>query len=179
MEHQTPLVGRSVSGSPSASWRLAEWAAKALVAVFLGVHGGAAAVAAVGLLEWLLLDMPWLRLSDWRYADAIDFLQLPLLLGIGGVFLVGYLRRWRHLPAAMAIAYTLFAATRVIQTFGYLNHESRVREMAIECVAYLVILVFLFRADVVQRRLGRTRKTVRERRWRHDDDGSLKERPQW
>jgi hypothetical protein len=119
-----------------------------LVHVFLGVWG------LVGLVEWLVAEPPWTRVSHPLLPRPLLLAQWLLLLGASATFLTGYGRRWRHTPVAMAAIYACMAAVCAVQTIGFLVHDSRWREMAIEYAEYAIILAFLFRARLMRRRFA-------------------------
>jgi hypothetical protein len=65
---------------------------------------------------------------------------------------VGYVRRWRRLPVAMAVAYAILASQCAVHTFVFLQHDTRFREMAVEYAEYALILLYLFRPRHIAQR---------------------------
>ena len=66
------------------------------------------------------------------------------MLLAGGIFLGGYAVRWSGTP--VALAYVCLAALCAVETFGFLVSRTRFLGMAVECAAYVAIVIFLFRA---------------------------------
>jgi hypothetical protein len=133
---------------PSAGWRL-------VAAVLLLVHLGLLAWAVMGLLEWFLPGAPWPRLSNPLFPQPLLLVHWLAILGAGGVYVAGYLARWRHTPLAMVGAYAVLAAICAVETLGFLVHGTRFLDMALEYLTYALILAFLFRAPPMRERFGR------------------------
>lgn len=128
--------------------------------LLVAVHVGLGGWAVVGFAEMLFAEVPWTRLSNPLFGPGMLALQWSLILIAALTFVVGYLRRWRHLPVAMAAIYGAMALTCAWQTFFILEHATRFREMGIEYVEYAVILLFLFRSAYARERFGRRGEMV-------------------
>ena len=123
---------------------------KAFTYVLLAVHGVLALWALVGFIEWFATATPWPRLSNPHFPPAILFLQWTLTLAAACVFIGGYVRRWARTPGAMACVYGAMAALCAVETFVYMESETRYVAMLLEYLAYAGILVFLFRSRLFQ-----------------------------
>lgn len=117
---------------------------RAVLLFLLVVHGLLAAWAIVGFVEWFWAAPPWPRVSNELFPRDVLFVQWASTLAASAVFLLGYALGWRHTPIAMACAYAAMAAVCAVETFGYMESDSRFVAMGAEYVAYAAILVFLF-----------------------------------
>lgn len=122
--------------------------AKAFVVVLLGIHAFLALWALVGCAELFLAVPPWPRVSNPHFPWLVLFLQWSLTLAAAVVFIGGYFLRWRGLPVAMACVYAAMAALCAVETFGYMQSDTRFVAMALEYLAYAGILVFLFQSHL-------------------------------
>jgi hypothetical protein len=110
----------------------------------IAVHGFLIIWALVGFIEWFWPAPPWPRVSNPLFPREILFLQWSLTLVAGTVFIAGYLRAWRNLPVALACVYAAMAALCAVETFRYMESDSRFLAMILEYVVYAAILTFLF-----------------------------------
>jgi len=110
------------------------------VHVFLGLWGIG------GVLEMVLLQVPWERFTNPAFPDWVLAMHWSAILIGGFCFLFGYFAQWRYTPHAMAVAYGFMALVCVIETFGFMTSDTKYVAMAAEYVAYAVILWMLFRA---------------------------------
>lgn len=118
--------------------------------VLLVVHGILALWALIGFAEWFFPNTPWSRVSNDLFPQDVLFMQWALTLLAAVVFIVGYLVGWSHTPTAMACVYSAMAALCAVETFGYMESDTRFVAMALEYLAYAGILLFLFRSDLFQ-----------------------------
>lgn len=114
-----------------------------LALFLLGVHVALLVWALVGMVELVSARVPWPKVSNVAFPPWLLLVHWLAVLGGSGVFVGGYLARWRHTPGALAIAYALMAAVCVIETFGFLTGTRRFVAMALELSAYLGILWLL------------------------------------
>jgi hypothetical protein len=119
---------------------------RAFAFILIAVHIVLGLWALVGFAEWFLPSVPWPRVSNSLFPRGILFAQWLLTLTAAVVFITGYTRRWPRTPIAMACVYAAMAMLCAVQTFGYMESETRFVAMATEYLAYAGILVFLFRA---------------------------------
>jgi hypothetical protein len=117
---------------------------KTFTYLLLTVHGFLGIWATVGFVEWFWATPPWPRISNALFPGDILFMQWTLTLAAACVFIIGYAVRWPHLPVAMACIYASMAALCAVETFGYMENDSRFIAMTAEYLAYAGILVFLF-----------------------------------
>jgi hypothetical protein len=130
--------------------------ARAISGFLLAVHAGLGAWALVGFMELALPEVPWKRVSNPLFSSSMLLLQWSLITVAATVFIIGYLRRWKHTPVAMLGVYGAMALVCAYQTFFILTNASRFRAMAIEYIEYTVILVFLFSSNHMRLRFSRS-----------------------
>ena len=123
-----------------------------VAAVLLAVHAGLALWGLAGVVELLVDEPPWPRLSNPLFELPVLVAQWALVLLAASVFIAGYLARWPRLPAAMAAVYAAMAALCAFETFTILRHPDRFLDMALEYATYVAIIVFLSRAPAMRRR---------------------------
>ncbi len=116
------------------------WTALIAIHVVLGLW------AVVGFVEWFSVPVPWPRITNPLFPRSVLFLQWSLSLAAAVLFLAGYARRWSRTPSAMAIVYAAMALLCAVETFSYMEGALRFVAMAAEYVAYVCILVILFRS---------------------------------
>src|SRR5690606_25125359 len=98
---------------------------KAFAFLLLAVHGALAVWALVGFAEWFSASVPWPRVSNPLFPRDILFMQWALTLAAAAVFLGGYALGWAHTPTAMACVYAAMAALCAVQTFRYMESDTR------------------------------------------------------
>lgn len=125
-----------------------------VAAALLAIHAGLLLWALVGFAELLAAQVPWQPLSNPLFSSAMLLAQWSAVAIAAAVFLLGWYRRWRILPWAMAACYAVMAAICAVQTFTILRHDTRFIDMALEYAAYLVIIAWLFSSPLVRRRLS-------------------------
>lgn len=118
--------------------------ASGLLALIVLVHLGLIVWAAIGLVEWFVPDPPWRRLSNPLFSRGMLMLQWSVVLGTASILVVGTLLRWPWAPYLLAAGYVAMASICAFQTFNILQHEGRFTSMALEYVAYIVVLALLF-----------------------------------
>jgi hypothetical protein len=121
-------------------------AASIFLLFLVAVHLLLAGWAIVGLIEWFNPNVPWRRLSNPMLPAGVLLLHWILMLLAGGIFLGGYAVRWSGTSVALALAYVCLAALCAVETLGFLVSRTRFLDMAVEYAAYMVIVIFLFRA---------------------------------
>lgn len=126
----------------------------AVLIALLVVHFGLAAWAIGGVAEYFIADPPWPRLQNDLFSPALQAVHWAAIALGGFVFLIGYAFRWRRWRLAVAGAYAVMAATCAVETFGFLDHDGRFRDMATEYVVYGAILIYLGVSPAVRRRIG-------------------------
>jgi hypothetical protein len=137
-----------------------ERTAKGLGWLLVLVHVLLAVWAVVGLAEMAFAEVPWPRVSNELFPAPVLLAQWLSILVASFFYIAGYLRRWRYTPHAMAFAYAIMATVCAVETFGYMISDTRFLAMALEYLAYALILLFLFKAQAMRRRFARTAASV-------------------
>ncbi len=128
--------------------------------LLIAVHAGLALWAAAGLVEFLLPGWPGPALQNPLFPTWLQLLHWLAIAGGAAGFFIPRLFAPRLLVPVLAAAYAAMAVVCAVQTFGYLDHAGRFRDMALEYAAYLAILAFLHRfppGGTAIRPLGRVR----------------------
>lgn len=123
---------------------------RTFILVLLGVHALLGLWALLGLAEWASPSVPWPRVSNALFPRDILLMQWTLTLIAAVTFIAGYGLAWVNTPAAMACIYAAMAALCAVETFRYMESETRFIAMGAEYVAYAGILLFLFRSGVFE-----------------------------
>ncbi|MCI0707289.1 MAG: hypothetical protein L0Y80_07395 [Ignavibacteriae bacterium] len=110
-----------------------------LVHVFLGVW------AIAGWIEWFSPTVPWNRLSNPAFDQPMLFVHWSAILAASVAFLWGFSTRSRRLPLAMTVIYIAMAAICAVQTFWYMETDTKYSAMALEYAEYSIILLLLWR----------------------------------
>jgi len=109
------------------------------------LHAALLVWALLGLAELWISMPPWPALANPLFPPWLQLAQWLAVLAASAAFLLGYALRWAALPWAMAVGYGAMAVVCALQTTGYLQHQGRYLDMAIEYAAYVLILIWLFR----------------------------------
>jgi hypothetical protein len=120
--------------------------------LLLAIHAALLVWALLGLIEPWLAQPPWPTLANPLFPGWLQLAQWLTVLVTGLVFPAGYAVRWSMLPWAMVAGYGAMATVCAVQTLCWLRHDGRFLDMAIEYAAYILILVWLFRAPAMRRR---------------------------
>lgn len=123
---------------------------KSVIGVLIALHTFLVVWATVGLIEWFWEATPWPRVSNSLFPKDILLMQWSSTLTAGIVFIVGYVLDWSYMPVALACVYAAMAALCAVETFWYMESETRFVAMVAEYFAYAAILVFLFRTSSFQ-----------------------------
>jgi hypothetical protein len=118
------------------------------------VHVLLAVWAVVGLAEMVFAEVPWPRVSNELFPAPVLLAQWLSILVASFLYIAGYLRRWRYTPHAVAVAYAIMATVCAVETFGYMISDTRFLAMALEYLAYALILLFLFKAPAMRQRFA-------------------------
>jgi hypothetical protein len=127
---------------------------RAAIVLLLVVHAGLFVWAIAGIVEMIFPGAIWAELSNPLFSPAVLAAQWAAILLGATTFLLGYLRRWRRLPEALAVCYAIMAGVCAYETFALLRHDSRFAEMALEYAAYVVIVAYLYLSPAVRRRIA-------------------------
>ena len=109
----------------------------------------------LGFLEYFFNLVLLKPLQNPSFPSGTQFLHWLIITFSGGVFLVGYVTKWRFTPIAMIVLFSMLATMCFIQTFDFMTNESRYFDLARECFYYLVMSVYLVRSRRMQDRFGR------------------------
>jgi hypothetical protein len=120
--------------------------------LFVGLHALLFSWAAVGLAEWIVVEVPWPAITNPLFPRWLLLPHWLAVLGASALFLLGYTRRWQKTPALLIPAYAFMAAICAVETFFFLTHSLRYVAMVLEYVAYVLILLALYRVPRFVRR---------------------------
>jgi hypothetical protein len=101
--------------------------------------------ALVGLVEWVLPEVPWPAVSNALFPRWLLLLHWLSVLGASVLFLAGYFLRWQRAPVLLIPAYAFMAAVCAVETFFFLTHPLRYVALVLEYLAYVLIPLALFR----------------------------------
>lgn len=119
------------------------------------VHLGLLVWGVLGFVEYFVPSVPWIDLQNPAFPAGMQFLHWVAIVAGGGTFLFGYVTKWQHTPVAMSLVYTMMATLCAVQTLDMLTNSGRYLAMALEYIAYVSIVVFLFRSAQVQQHFRR------------------------
>jgi len=125
---------------------------RAFALTLLFVHVGLGMWAFVGYTELVVRDVVWEEISNPLFTTEMLLVQWTLVSLASVTFLGGYLRRWSWTRIAMLSIYGAMALTCAYQTFFILTSPMRYVAMTVEYIAYLAILIFLFRSQEMRAR---------------------------
>ena len=109
----------------------------------------------LGFLEYFTGQAPVLPLQNATFPAGTQFVHWTLITLSGGMYLVGFVTRWRYTPIAMAVLFGSLATMCSIQTFDFMENDSRYTDFARECFYYLIISIYLFRSKRMQNHFGK------------------------
>jgi len=118
------------------------------IAAFLLVWG------VLGMFEYVTGTPAVVLLQHPAYPAGLQFLQWTLLIAFGASFLIGYATRWPYTPLAVIVTFAMLAAMCFIQTFDFLTNDFRYLAFVMECIAYVVISIYLLRSERMRLRFG-------------------------
>ncbi|MBL4864230.1 MAG: hypothetical protein JKY63_04985 [Rhodobiaceae bacterium] len=127
---------------------------RSLTGFLLLLHVGLGVWAGIGFIELVAPGVPWPPLSNPLFPPVVLFFHWTSVLIAAVLFVLGYLLRWPLLPVLMISAYGAMAVVCAVETFGFMVHNGRYVAMAVEYLAYLSILLFLFRSGDMRQRFG-------------------------
>lgn len=108
----------------------------------------------LGFLEYFTGYAPLLPLQNATFPRGTQTIHWILITASGGTFLVGYFQGWSGTPIAMAILFASLATMCAIQTFDFMEAPDRYRRFTNECINYIIISIYLFKARRMQERFG-------------------------
>ena len=110
----------------------------------------------LGLVEYVV-PAASLGLQNARFPAGTQFLHFAAIILTGGIFLGGYVGRWRHTPFATVVMYAVLATLCFVETvdFGaFGGGASRFVIMSVEYVLYVVLAVYLLRSATMRQRFA-------------------------
>ena len=108
----------------------------------------------LGFLEYFTGLAPLMPLQNPTFPTGMQTIHWILITASGATFLAGYALRWRYTPIAMLVMFTALATMCAVQTFDMLENPDRYRNFVQECVNYIIISIYLFRAQRMRDRFG-------------------------
>jgi hypothetical protein len=115
--------------------------------ILLLIHIILLAWAVGGFLEMCLPDVPWQPFTNPEFPFWVLLIHWGSVLFASGIFIYGYLARWRRTPTMMLVGYSLMALVCIIETFGFMTSLWKYHAMGAEFLTYAVILWMLFRGS--------------------------------
>lgn len=109
----------------------------------------------LGFLEYFTGLAPLLPLQNPTFPSGTQFIHWFVITLSGGTFLAGYFSRWRYTPVAMIVLFASLATLCAVQTFDFMENESRFADFARECAYYVIISIYLFRSKRMRDHFGR------------------------
>lgn len=109
-----------------------------------------------GFFEYVTGIVPFIPLQNAAYPDGVQFVHWLLISLTGGVFLVGYMSRWKWTPHAMVLLFSNLAALCTIQTFDFMSEQWGFSQYYTELIMYVVNSAFLFFSPDAKSRFGLT-----------------------
>ncbi len=119
-------------------------------------------LAAIGMLIWGLAGffeyftgiVPGISLQNAAYPSGVQFVHWLLISISGGVFLYGYIARWKWTPIAMVLVYSNLAFLCTIQTFDFMSDQWGYPQYFSEIVLYVIHSLFLLLSPISKARFG-------------------------
>lgn len=108
-----------------------------------------------GFLEMILPEVFWKPFTNSAFPDWLLFFHWSSVLFASAVFIYGYLTHWRKTPIFMTAGYIFMSIVCVIETFGYMTIDTKYTAMAVELLAYIIILLLLYRTTYFIKYFGR------------------------
>ena len=119
--------------------------ARIILYVLVVVHLFLGLWALAGWIEWFVPDVFWARISNPLFDKTMLFIHWSAILVASLLFLISFILRSKYVPVLMTIIYSIMALLCAVQTFFYLESESRYLAMVLEYAAYGLILFLLWR----------------------------------
>ena len=106
---------------------------------------------AIGMLIWGLAGFfeyftgtePLVKLQNDAYPGGVQFVHWLLISITGGVFLFGYLAKWKWTPFAIVLLFSNLAVLCTIQTFDFMSEQWDFRAYFVEMISYVIHSAFL------------------------------------
>lgn len=117
---------------------------------------------AIGMLIWGLAGffeyftgiVPFIGLQNAAYPSGVQFVHWLLISLSGGVFLFGYIAKWKWTPLAMILLFSNLAVLCTIQTFDFMSEQWGYSQYFTEVVLYIVNSLFLLFSPVSKSHFG-------------------------
>ncbi len=107
-----------------------------------------------GFLEYFTGAAPLMPLQNPTFPAGTQFVHWTLITLSGATFLAGYFLRWKYTPLAMVVLFASLATLCAIQTFDFMVRPSRYWDFMRECIYYIVMSIYLLRAQRMRDRFG-------------------------
>lgn len=109
----------------------------------------------LGFLEYFTGLAPLMPLQNATFPNGTQFVHWLVITLSGFTFLTGYFTRWNYTPIAMVALFVSLATLCSVQTFDFMENESRYADFARECTYYIIMSIYLFRSKRMRDRFGR------------------------
>ncbi len=119
-------------------------------------------LSSIGMLVWGLAGffeyftgiVPFIELQNAAYPSGVQFVHWFLITITGGVFLFGYIYRWKWTPFAMVLLFSNLAVLCTIQTIDFMSEQWSYSSYFTEIILYGVHSIFLLFSSISQSRFG-------------------------
>ncbi|MEM7046444.1 MAG: hypothetical protein AAF442_02195 [Pseudomonadota bacterium] len=116
---------------------------------------GMTAWGLAGFTEYLFGVTVVIPLQNPNFPAGTQFIHWVLITLSGTVFLLGYGYRWRYTPNAKLVIYACLTTMCFIQTFDFMTRDDRYQSFVFEVTNYVVVLLYLFNAQLMKERFRR------------------------
>ena len=95
----------------------------------------------------ILPKVPWKPFTNPEFPNWVLLIHWGSVLFASVAFFYGYFTQWSFTPKIMTLAYGAMAIVCVIETFGYMTNQTKYVAMGAEFLAYITILLLLYKSD--------------------------------
>ncbi|GAB5412638.1 MAG: hypothetical protein Cons2KO_02410 [Congregibacter sp.] len=109
-----------------------------------------------GFVEYYVPSVEF-GLQDSNFPQGVQFLHWLLIVLTGSVFVVGYMRRWKHTAFVSITLYATLATLCFVETVDFEAFGGGTKRffiMALEYASYIGLATYLTRSQVVRQRFG-------------------------
>ncbi|MDN5201281.1 hypothetical protein QQ008_07910 [Fulvivirgaceae bacterium BMA10] len=101
-----------------------------------------------GFFEYFIGIVPVIGLQNAAYPSGVQFMHWLLISISGGVFLLGYIARWKWTPITMILVYSNLAVLCTIETFDFMSGQWGYPQFFMEIGLYVIHSLFLLLSPI-------------------------------